>query len=121
EMRARVDNMLRADEVRIAEHDGEAVGALALGPAPDYVPPSPVAELYVTLLVSARRLARNEVGARLLTAAVPLARQGSTGLLRVDCWADAPRLIRFYEREGFIRDGRFELDGWRGQILSKPV
>jgi hypothetical protein len=42
-------------------------------------------------------------------------------MVRVDCWADSPRLVTFYEREGFSRHGRFDLRGWRGQILSKTL
>ncbi len=42
-------------------------------------------------------------------------------MVRVDCWADSPRLIGFYENQGFTRQGRFDLQGWRGQILAKTL
>jgi GNAT superfamily N-acetyltransferase len=121
EMRTRIERMLSDHEVRIAEHGGETVGAVVVGPAPHYVPQSELPELYVELLISARRLAGNAIGARLLAATVQLAHERGAKLVRVDCWADAPRLVRFYERQGFVRDGRFDLDGWRGQILSCSV
>ena len=119
--RERVRRILRDDEVRIAEHAGVPVGALAAGGAPPYAPPSEAPELYVTLLLSTRRLAGNEIGARLLELAGALARERGAAQLRVDCWADAPALVRFYERQGFERTGRFELTGWRGQVLRKQI
>lgn len=121
EMSARVHGILSENEVRIAEHDGAAAGVLAVGAAPPYVPPDPLPELYVTLVISARRLAGNAIGARLLALATEMARDGGAQAVRVDCWADAPGLVKFYERQGFARQGRFDLRGWRGQILSKST
>ncbi|HXO08838.1 MAG TPA: GNAT family N-acetyltransferase [Solirubrobacteraceae bacterium] len=121
EPRERVRRILHDDEVRIAEHGGVPVGALAAGGAPPYAPASEVPELYVTLLLSARRLAGNGIGARLLELADALATERGAVQLRVDCWADAPALVRFYERQGFARTGRFELTGWRGQVLRKHL
>lgn len=121
EMPARVRGLLSDNDVRIAEHQGAVVGVVALGTSPPYVPANPFPELYVTLLLSSRRLAGNAIGARLLGLATELAHERSARMLRVDCWADAPGLVRFYERQGFARDGRFELPGWRGQILSKTL
>ncbi len=121
EMRDRLERMLTQDDVHLAEHDRTIVGALAVGTAPEYVPASTVAEVYVSLLISARRLAGHAIGARLLTRAAELARERGARRLRVDCWADAPALVSFYERQGFRRDGRFDLNGWRGQILSRPL
>jgi RimJ/RimL family protein N-acetyltransferase len=121
EMRERVQRMLNENEIRLAEHQGLVVGALGMGASPPYVPASVAPELYVTLLLSARRLAGNAIGARLLALAERLARDHGVHILRVDCWADAPRLVKFYERQGFAREGRFDLDGWHGQILSKTL
>ena len=39
-------------------------------------------------------------------------------LLRVDCWAGAPKLVAFYEAQGFVRDGTFDVNGWPGQVFS---
>lgn len=121
EMRRLIQRTLERGEVRVAEHRGAAVGVLATGDHPDYVPGSTLPDLYVTLLVSARRLAGNRIGARLLELAGELARERGAQMLRVDCWADAPALVNYYERQGFVREGRFDLNGWRGQILSRPV
>ena len=119
EMRTIVAQILGDNEVRIAEHGGEAVGVLAAGASPPYVPGNPRPELYVTLLLSARRLAGNGIGARLLAVADEIAQGQDAEMIRVDCWADSPGLVSYYERHGFSRDGRFDLRGWRGQILSK--
>jgi GNAT superfamily N-acetyltransferase len=121
DMRDRVRETLSDKEVRIAEHDGRPVGVLAVGACPPYVPGNPVPELYVMLLLSSRGLAGQRIGARLLELACQLARQRGRRMVRVDCWADSPRLVKFYEGEGFKRHGRYDLRGWRGQILAKNL
>ena len=35
--------------------------------------------------------------------------------------AGAPALVAFYERQGFARDGTFDVKGWQGQVLSMRV
>ncbi len=42
-------------------------------------------------------------------------------LLRVDCWAGAPRLVRWYEEQGFTRSGTFAVGDWHGQVFEMPV
>jgi GNAT superfamily N-acetyltransferase len=121
ETRTLVQRTLERDVVRIAEHQGTVVGVLAAGASPPYVPSVPGPELYVTLLLSARRLSGNRIGTRLLELASELARERGADSLRVDCWADSPALVRYYERQGFVRAGRFDLNGWRGQILSRQL
>ncbi len=120
-MQTLVQRTMREHEVRIAEHEDAVVGVLAVGASPPYVPGNPVPELYVALLMSARRLHGNAIGARLLDLATEIAREQGARMMRVDCWAEATRLVRFYERHGFVRDGLFNLRGWRGQILSKRL
>ena len=119
--RALVHRTLRDNDVLVAEHAREVVGVLAVGASPPYVPGSPVPELYVVLLLSARRLHGNRIGARLLEQTVEIAQERSVQMIRVDCWAGAPGLVRFYETQGFRRQGLFDLQGWRGQILGKTL
>ena len=119
--KALVRRTLKQDVVRIAEHEGVPVGVLAAGVCPPYVPSIPLPELYVWLLLSARHLSGNRIGSRLLELATEIARQRNAQIVRVDCWADSPALVRYYERHGFAREGRFDLDGWRGQILSRKL
>lgn len=121
DMTTMVREMLTDNEIRIAEHDGAVVGVLAAGPSPPYAPSNPAPELYVLLLLSARRLSGNRIGARLLELAGEMARERGALMLRVDCWADSPALVKYYERHGFVRADRFNLNGWRGQILSRQV
>lgn len=119
ELCALVNRTLRESEVRIAEHGGDVAGALAVGSSPPYVPGNPVPELYVALLISTRRLSGHGIGAQLLDLATEMALQRGARMMRVDCWADSPDLIGFYEQQGFTRQGQFDLRGWRGQVLGK--
>jgi GNAT superfamily N-acetyltransferase len=109
--------------LRIAEDaPGEPVGALGLGERHPWVDPAPLPELYVTLLVTSRRHAGQDVGGALIRRAAQEARAAGLPLLRVDCWADAPGLVGWYERQGFRRNGTFVVkDGWRGQVLSMEL
>ena len=42
-------------------------------------------------------------------------------LLRVDCWAGAPALVAWYERQGFRRSGTFTVRDWHGQVFSMEL
>ena len=108
--------------LRLAEDEqGEALGAIVLGARPPWVSPAPTAELYVQALVTSRRHAGKDIGGELIRRAVAETRVTGRPRLRVDCWRDAPRLVAWYERQGFRRSGTFEVDGWRGQVLSIDV
>jgi GNAT superfamily N-acetyltransferase len=105
----------------IAEWEGEPVGVLVVGPAPGYAPPAPLPELYIILLLSSRRLIGRGIGAALVSKAIELAYERRAEILRVDCWAHAPGLVHWYEKQGFSRSNRFELNGWQGQIFTMEV
>jgi GNAT superfamily N-acetyltransferase len=107
--------------LRIAERHGHAAGALAVGDAPAYAPPAASSELYILLLLTSRRHAGQGIGAALVRHAVTEARAAKREMLRVDCWAGAPSLVRWYERQGFAKADTFELRGWSGQIFSMPL
>ena len=117
-MVARVHGWAQGDGLWMAEEDGRVAGALVVGERPEHVHPVEEPELYVELLLSSRALAGRGIGAALIRHAVSLARAAGVGLLRVDCWAGAPTLVAFYERQGFVRDGTFDVDGWTGQVFS---
>ena len=102
----------------IAERDNVPVGVLVVGPAPAYAPPTPVPELYIILLLSSRELAGQGIGDVLVNKAIALGYERGAEILRVDCWAHAPGLVRWYEKQGCDRSGRFELNGWQGQIFT---
>jgi GNAT superfamily N-acetyltransferase len=107
--------------LHIAERRGRPVGVLVVGAAPAYAPPAPVPELYIILLLSSRRLAGRGIGGALVSRAVELGYEGNAEILRVDCWAHAPGLVRWYEKQGFSRSSRFELNGWQGQIFTMEL
>jgi ribosomal protein S18 acetylase RimI-like enzyme len=107
--------------LRIATLDGALAGALVLGARPPWVSPVTGAERYIEALVSSRRLAGRDVGGELIRRAVAETRAADAALVRVDCWAGAPALVAWYERQGFHRSGTFDFDGRHGQVLSLRV
>jgi GNAT superfamily N-acetyltransferase len=119
---ARVTEWSAGGGLRIAETaDGSVAGALVLGARPAWVAPAEQAECYIEALVTSRREAGRDVGGDLIRRAITETRAAGVPLLRVDCWAGAPRLVAWYERHGFHRSGTFDLNGWHGQVLSTPV
>ena len=117
-MVARVRGWAAGDGLWIMDDGGVAVGALVVGERPEHVHAAEEPERYVELLLSSRARAGERIGARLVEHAVGLAREAGLPLLRVDCWAGAPRLVAFYEEQGFVRDGTFDVRGWVGQVFS---
>jgi GNAT superfamily N-acetyltransferase len=104
--------------LRIALDGSEPVGALVLGARPEWVSPAPEPERYITALVSSRAHAGREIGAELVHRAIKETRTAGRRLLRVDCWAGAPGLVAWYERQGFKRSGTFTVRDWHGQVFA---
>lgn len=121
DMRERVHALATNGGLWIAEHGGEPVGALALGTAPSYAPAADRSEVYVELVLTSRRFSGMGIGRSLVDLAVRVGRERGVEQLRVDCWADAERLVRWYEQVGFTRSDTFELAGWRGQLLTMEI
>ena len=120
-IRERVYGFRVGGGLHIAEAKGEPVGVLVVGPPPAYAPAAPVPELYIILLLSSRRLTGRGIGGALVNRAIQLAYERRAEFLRVDCWAHAPGLVRWYEKQGFTRSSRFELNGWQGQIFTMEL
>jgi GNAT superfamily N-acetyltransferase len=120
-LRERVHEFRIGGGLYIAERDNVPAGVLVVGPAPAYAPPTPVPELYIVLLLSSRRSPGQGIGGALVDKAVELGHERGAEVLRVDCWAHAPGLVRWYEKQGFIRSSRFELNGWQGQIFTMQL
>jgi ribosomal protein S18 acetylase RimI-like enzyme len=116
-----VERLAGGSGLRIAESAGNAVGALVISSAPEYVPPSNRVESYVLLLLTSRKYAGRGIGTRLIEHAAMEAQEHGCVQLRVDCWAEALALIAWYERNGFRRSGTYELNGWRGQIFTMTL
>ena len=120
-LRERVHGFKTGGGLYITERDGVPVGVLVVGPAPAYAPPAPVPELYIILLLSSRESAGQRIGDVLVNKAIELGYERGAEVLRADCWAHAPGLVRWYEKHGFIRSSRFELNGWPGQIFTMQL
>jgi GNAT superfamily N-acetyltransferase len=117
----RFRELIARSDVRVASLGDEPVGVMILGERFDHVPPVERPELYVDLLVTSREHAGEGIGSRLVEVAVEEARARRAELLRVDCWAGAPALVAWYERQGFVRSGEFDVRGWIGQIFEMEV
>jgi GNAT superfamily N-acetyltransferase len=118
---ARVQDLAGGGGLRVAELDGQPVGALVVGSAPGYAPPIDSSELYILLLLTSRLHVGRKFGSELVQVAIDEARAASRELVRVDCWAGAPGLIAWYQRQGFTPTDSFEVKRWRGQILEMPL
>jgi GNAT superfamily N-acetyltransferase len=117
---ASMGQLVERADLRIAEVDGIAVGILVTsGEPPDYVDPLDEPELYVRLLLTSRRYAGRGIGSRLLAHARSLAVERGVALVRVDCFRGADgSLVRYYERNGFVRTIEFMVGEWPGQVLE---
>src|SRR6201995_112268 len=104
---ARVGGLIDSGGLRVAERDGEPVAALVVGIAPLYVPPPDHPELYINLLISSRRHAGGGCGPARVHPAIEEALAWDARQLRVDCWAGAPTLVRWYSDQGFEPTGTF--------------
>jgi len=115
----RLEDWERSGGLRIAENEsGVPVGALVVGAAQPYVRAVDERELYVILLVTSRSHAGEGIGAALVQRAIAEAREAGVDLLRVDCWAGAERLVRWYEEQGFVPVERFHVGEWEGQLFE---
>lgn len=115
---AMVRSWAQGDGLRIAQDADTPVGALVLGEHPPHVEPIDEPERYVEALVTSRAHAGRGVGAQLVATAADEARAAGAAVLRVDCWAGAPPLVAWYERQGFERSGMFDVGGWAGQVFT---
>lgn len=117
-----VGQWVQGNGLRIAEFDGFPVGASVIVERPPaHVPPTSLRETYLLFLISDRDQAGRGIGAELVGRAVADARAQGSEVLRVDCWADAPELVAWYERQGFVRSDTFQVDvrgGWNGQVFE---
>lgn len=111
--------------LRIAEHDDRPVGAsVIVSQPPAHVPPTLLRETYLLFLISDRDQAGGGIGSELVARAAIDARASGSDVLRVDCWADAPDLVAWYEQQGFVRSDTFTVDvrgGWNGQVFEMTL
>ncbi|GIH14475.1 GNAT family N-acetyltransferase [Rugosimonospora africana] len=123
---AQVTGMAHGGGLYLAWSGTAPVGALAVGQAPDWIPPADEPEVYVNLLVTDRSYEGRGIGGRLLGYARQLAEQRNVGLVRVDCYGGDDRaLVRYYESQGFTATDSFTVPQpsgpWPGQVLARRV
>jgi GNAT superfamily N-acetyltransferase len=120
-----VDHVTRiaaAGELRIArDADRTVVGGYVLGSRPSYASAIEEPERYIEAMVTARTHAGRGVGALLVDDAAARAREAGARVVRTDCWAQAARLVRWYEERGFRRAEVVDVDGWPAQMLRMPL
>jgi GNAT superfamily N-acetyltransferase len=109
--------------LRVAEIDGDVAGAVVLDEQTlGHVPPVEERELYLRLLITARRFTGLGVGSRLISFALEEASRREISLVRVDCWAGGDGgLVRYYESQGFKPTVQFNVLGWVGQVFEQRV
>ena len=115
-------------ELRIAELDGQVAGVVSVAEQPvRYISPAGEPELYINLLVTARRVKGRGLGAALLAEARAEALRRGLPLLRVDCYGgDDGKLVAYYRSQGFTESGPFTVplqDGsdWPGMLLAQRL
>jgi ribosomal protein S18 acetylase RimI-like enzyme len=122
----RVEEWAGHPGLRIAEIDGQPVGASVItAEHPPHVAPTDVRETYLYFLISDRQHAGRGVGTALVRRAADDARANGSAVLRVDCWAGAPTLVAWYERQGFVKSDTFVVhvrdSDWHGQVFTMPL
>jgi GNAT superfamily N-acetyltransferase len=121
-MVAYLEEIVAAGELRVAaDVDGAVVGGYVLGARPAYAQPIAEPERYLEAMVSDRHLAGRGVGSLLVMDAVARSSDLGAYVLRADCWAEGARLIRWYEAQGFTRDGVIRVGDWPAQLLRREL
>jgi GNAT superfamily N-acetyltransferase len=94
--------------LRVAELDGKPAGASVVTSSHlQYVPPAGQRDTYLPFLVADRTRAGLGIGSALARQAAADARAAGSQVLRVDCWAETPDLVTWYEPQGFTRSATF--------------
>jgi GNAT superfamily N-acetyltransferase len=77
---------------------------------------------YVSRLVVRPAVSGQGIGRRLLDWAGRQSKGRGKRFLRLDCWADNPRLCAYYEAAGFQPRGEYDYnESWRGRLFEKPL
>lgn len=105
---------------------GKLIGSLAINPmAPWYLVKRwntfPGSALYLEAFTVARTYAGLGLGRALLLWAERYTLATGHTSIWLDCWADNPALIRYYQRAGFTLREIFLVKEWRGQLFEKQL
>jgi hypothetical protein len=102
-----------SDEAVLLGLFDEAVARLVARGQPEQWASAPAAGL--------RRAARETRALHRAPCLRACAAERGAAVLGVDCWAGAPGLVSWYERQGFVRTATYEARGKTGQVFEKPV
>lgn len=119
----RFRNHILHDTFLVALKEGAAVGAICLNLSyPPYCwQGAPADCAYVHPFATSPSVRGQGVGSALLRCAEAYARQHGKPYLRLDCFAENPKLLAYYESEGFEGRGEFLVGDWRGRMYEKPI
>lgn len=117
-----LEEKVRRGELYVARHGAQIVGVLSLHWAdPETWGTRPADAGYVHNLAVRRAFAGHGIGRRLLEWAEAQVAAAGRSYLRLDCWAENPALIHYYEQAGYVHRGIVEFSDWRGCLLEKVV
>jgi ribosomal protein S18 acetylase RimI-like enzyme len=113
---------VRRGELYVARYGAQIVGILSLHWAdPETWGARPDDAGYVHNLAVHRAFAGYEIGRRLLEWAEGQIAAAGRLYVRLDCWAENPALIRYYEQTGYVHQSLVEFSSWRGCLFEKAV
>ena len=119
----RFHNHIAHDTFLVALKEEKAVGAICLNCThPSYCwQGAPDDCAYVHPFATSPSVRGQGVGSALLRCADDYARRHDKPYLRLDCFAENPKLLAYYESEGFIAKGEFLVGAWHGRMYEKPM
>ncbi len=112
---------LEDDVVFVAMKEGRLVGVLVVNCAP---PPycwhgREEAAAYVQPFATVPSVRGAKIGHLLLEQAAQYALRQGVSRLRLDCFAENPKLPAYYEGAGFACQGEFAVGDWHGRMFEK--
>ncbi len=117
----RCQNHIVNDTFLVALRQAQAVGAICLNCSyPSYCwQDAPNDCVYVHPFATSPSVRGQGVGSALLRCAEDFARRHQKPYLRLDCFAEIPKLLAYYEGEGFVARGEFMVGDWQGRMYEK--
>jgi len=109
-----------------ARIQGKIVGSLALNLTPPWYIAKrwevfPLSALYLEAFTTSRAHAGQGLGRALLRWAEHYTLEIGRTAIWLDCWADNPTLVRYYQQAGFTRHEIFLVHEWHGQLFEKQL
>jgi ribosomal protein S18 acetylase RimI-like enzyme len=125
-MRARFEGWIAEGTLYVARVGGALAGTIVLseripGYAHEALPEFPEPALYLEAFTTSRSAAGQGVGRALLRWADEHALAKGKEAIWLDCWADNPGLVAYYERAGFVPQRDFMVGSWRGRLFRKGL